>query len=308
MFDPMEFLEKYQSKSEVTERSTDFCGWCNTSHAPNGVIVQGWFTCNKWRECENCYRKRRGKITKQLSNTSDDTVVVICDSDTAKKLLRKRQVSAEDYFRSPLDDGTVAIAISEVLLDEIGFDDYLHIYDLKDRHGDMQVKEVFADMFTEIPQGYRTSGNLGKTDDEKKLMYYEEPKDEADTIELLVSEIITETSEMVPAELFEEATILTSTDKHRYGGMDIKDVYAERQAVFEMLLERENVPHHVLRRSIKLVSRSWMESNFVFITKVENVQITSNIDLLVLRKTCSQVYYNQISGYAEENQHKKPAF
>lgn len=303
MLDVEKFLDEWKSVSEVTERSTEFCGWCNTSHAPNGVIVQGWFTCNKWRECENCYNKRKSKVRRQLEHTPDDTVIIVCKDDVARKLLRKREITSEDYYRAPLVDGNVIIAISEVLLDEIGFTDYIHIYDLRNRHDESSsINESFADMFANIPEKSRTSGSLGKTDDDKKLMFYESPIDEADTIQLLVSEIITDTTESVPAELFEQATILTSTPAHQHG-MDIEKVYLERQGVFEMLLNQNNISHHVLRRSIKMVSRKWMENNFVFIEKEENVKITSNIDLLVLRKTSSQVYYNQIARYASADQH-----
>lgn len=313
MFDPVKFLEDYQDEArrEFNERSPEYCGWCNNGTNPNGVIVQAHFTCNKWRECQNCYNKRKVGFKRQLENMPEDTVVIICDTDVAKKLLRKRQITSEDYFRSPIDNDKVAIAISEILLDEIGFDDYLHMYDLKDRHlGEQaEVNDVLVEIFTNIPFGMRTSGDLGKLEKKSKLMYYEEPESEEDTVELLVSEIITDSGEDVPAAIFEEATLLTSEDKHQdRNAMPIEDVYYERQKLFEAKLYQNGVSFHVLRRSVKLVSRKWMENNFVFIKVERDVKITSNIDLLVLSKTASRTYYRQISHYADMEKQEKYAF
>lgn len=298
------------SGCEVTQRSLEFCGWRTIASAPNGVAVQAVRVCKKWRECENCYNQRKNGFALQLNNMPDDTVVIICDTDVAKKLLRKRQISSEDYFRSPINDGRVAIAISEILLDEVGFDNYLYIYDLKDRHDETAVvNESLVDLFTDVPENTRTSGKLGKVEKTSKLMHYEEPESEDDTVELTVTEIITEADEIITAGLYEQATIQTSEDCYQDRNiLPIEDVYYDRQKAFESLLFKNGIEYHVLRRSVKLVSRKWMEKNFVFIKIERDVKITTNIDLLVLRETASRTYYRQISHYADMERQQEYAF
>jgi hypothetical protein len=213
---------------DIYSRSHEFCGMKRSRINVDGSVQISTFPCNKWRECENCYQFRVTEFESRLGHMPFDTVVIVVEDDVARKLLRKRQITADDYFRSPYSDDTVLIAISQKLLDSVKFDNYLQKLELVEG---IELNHRVVEAFVNIPTGYRTSGNLGKVEKKEKELEYDLPIDEDDTVVLETVTYLTDhEQDIFPANLFLRAIIETSTQE--YQSLSYPEVYEARCNVY----------------------------------------------------------------------------
>ena len=294
-----DFLKETNESSpgfqDIYSRSVEFCGRRRSHITVNGSVKVSIFPCNKWRECENCYQRRILEFKTRLSSVPEDTVVILVENDVAAKLLRKRQITADDYFRSPYNDNTVLIAISQEVLDNVKFDNYVQKLELIDG---VEFNEATVKAFVDIPSGCRTSGNLGKPEKREDKVQYDLPIDDDDIVIIEELTYLTDhNNDESPASLFLKATIETSTDAHKL--LPYPELYKERCNAYESLLKESNVSYNVLQRKSVTVSKRWLKQNFLFIN--EDVKITYNIPINVMKTDYSRTFYSEVSSLLRQN-------
>ena len=269
MFDVDEFLVDYEKKDSTPEAAVKYCGMTSTYIDVNGIPRITRYRCKKWRECDNCRRVRHNEFVERFNNIdTEDLVAITCENEVAKKLLRKKKVRGDDYFRSPISDDAVIITISQSLLDEVKFDDYLQLFDLSE-----EIPSPVIDAYVDIPLSKRTSGNLGKINKEKKEKVYDSPQDENDEVLIETVSLVSPLSQEETSSLFIEAIKRTSP----LNNDDYQSIQLNRIFEFEMLLKENDVEYYSLHRSNRTVSKQWLDNNFVLIHD-DGVKIKTNID------------------------------
>lgn len=275
-----ESLEDFLLGSTLQERSTEFCGGRHVVTSVEGVMNIKFHRCGLHRTCQFCYDIRRNEFESKLTNDSNpkDLIAIVFDEEDAKRLLKSRKISSSDYLRSPLlnADGKVIIAISKEIADSanVEYDQWTYVVD---ENGN--VDSVIVDSFAGLPEGKRSSGNLGKKLEPRKLedTIYPQPENDDDVLSIDLPRCLTNGSDdRMLSELFMDA-IKASSDKRPSTAEELADCHYKRMSIFRGLLAQNGMDSTIIGYSHKTLSLKWALENFVTIQEIKpHVQITLN--------------------------------
>jgi hypothetical protein len=278
-----ESLRKFLEGETLKERSGEFCGGIHLRPTIEGGATTGVHRCHDHRNCQFCFNIRKNEFESRLTSDklADDLIFVVCTEDMAKRLTKSRKTVADDYLRSPTEDGMVLVAISKDMADKVKGFDYSQCrwsY-LKDENG--KIDDVVIEAFANIPVGKRTSGNLGKLElklKEKEDRVIPQPLDDTDHFEYdYPVYAIAAPEEITINDMFMTAVVESSACGLPRNADDVHGILNERFHAFESMLKAKGIDYIVIRRTTKVVSLQHMLNNMIIVQKViPNEKITLN--------------------------------
>ena len=294
-----ESLKKFLEGDTIQERANDYCGGRHFSTSPEGGFSMGVHRCGQHRTCEFCFGIRRNEFESKLrhKDAPDDLIAIVVDEEVAKKFLRSKKVTGDDYLRTPLNDGdNVLIVISKAIADSVKS----FKYDVWDYAIDEEnnIDPVLLEHLASLPEKKRSSGNLGKMEKkEKEDIVYPEPENESDGLDIVLPRLLIGTSdEQAIAQLFFEA-IKETSHVRPFNADELNGLIMERTAVFQSLLTANGIDNMVIRYSTKHLSLKWALVNFITIEEIKpNVQITLNSTIGEVITPMARVFKNLLSA------------
>lgn len=278
-----EGLMKFLEGETIQERTTHYCGGRHISMSPEGGMSMGVHRCQQHRTCQFCYDIRKGEFESRLrrDDSPNDLIAIVVDEETAKKFLRSKKVSSNDYLRTPMQDGeNVTIIISKEIADSVGsfeYDKWAYVF----VNDGKEINSTILEIVSNLPEGKRTSGNLGKIEKkEKEDVLYPEPENDDDVFDAIVPRfLINSTEERTIAEAFFVAIKETSNQRPTTGD-EMNSTLMERGSIFQSVLSRDGIENMVIRYSMKRMSLKWALENFITIQEIKpDVQITLNSNI-----------------------------
>lgn len=274
----LEELTKFLEGETVQERANSYCGEFHVKTTIEGGISIGVHRCGQHRTCQFCHdiRKNEFRARLTLEKNPDDLIAIICTEEEAKKLIRSRKTTADDYLRSPLMDGNVIIAISKETADSVEnfeYEQWAYVVDEENN-----IDPIILESFANLPEGKRTSGDLGKFMVKKEIEpEIPAPIDENDVFVLPYPRYLVRGGEFVINEAFVNATISSSKNGKPTDAESLTAVLQQRFRDYEMNLITSGVEFMVVRYSEKVVSLKYMLENVIILQEVvPDVKITLN--------------------------------
>lgn len=300
----MIWLDKFLEGNTIQEKSRDFCGKIFVKTTIEGAATTHYHQCGQYRTCDFCYQARKMNFRSRLllgAEAVTDLVAIVTSAEAVHKMVKSRKTTADDYIRNPLNDDEVIVAISKGLADSIDGFEYDKCFVITTADG--EIDDKILTLFSNLPEGKRSSGDLGKCEKlEKEEEVIPQPEDENDVFIFEYPYYVINTTSHDATRLFAEAIVESSTKGIPETASEITELLNNRFDCFESKLFGNRIDFMIIRRKEKTVSLKHMLANVIVRQEIVNVDITVNKRITTDKQPISEALARAIEQETSEYQ------